>query len=171
MAVDGRLSRSLSLRQVTEADEDLLRRVYASTRAAELSLAGWDEPTMQAFVRQQFDAQQAWYQRANPDGIRQVILVGGQAAGRLYLDERPAETRIVDIAVLPEFQGQGAGSTLLATILDHAARRGASVSLHVEGHNPALGWYLRRGFTVEEDQGAYLLLRWRGPAHGPVPAP
>lgn len=152
---------AVSLRDATDADEPLLRKVYASTRAAELALVGWDEGTKDAFLRQQFDAQRSWYDRTIPNCSRQVILVGDEPAGRLYLDEQPAETCVVDIAILPEFRGRGVGSSLLARIVDEAGGRGASVFLHVEHNNPALGWYTRRGFVVEDDQGVHLLLRWR----------
>jgi len=150
----------VTLRTASDSDEDFLRQVYASTRAAELGLLDWPEPVKEAFVRQQFDAQQTFYRQVMPGATYHVIMLGGRPAGRLYLDHRRSETCIVDIAVLPAFQHRGAGSLILDRVLGEAAARGASVSLHVEVDNPARAWYLRRGFAVEADEGVHLRMRW-----------
>ncbi|MBL8252187.1 MAG: GNAT family N-acetyltransferase, partial [Candidatus Competibacter sp.] len=52
---------SLSLRPIAFEDCDFLFRVYASTRAEELALTGWDETQKQAFLAQQFEAQHHHY--------------------------------------------------------------------------------------------------------------
>jgi ribosomal protein S18 acetylase RimI-like enzyme len=163
VATGGAEDESITLRDVTDGDEAFLRQVYASTRAAEMALVDWPESVKDAFVRQQFDAQRSWYRQTMPDATYQVILLGGRPVGRLYLDRRPDETCLVDIAILPAFQHRGAGSWLLDRILGEAAARRASVSLHVEINNPARTWYLRRGFAVDAEEGAYLRMRWRSP--------
>ena len=72
----------------------------------------------------QFDAQDTEYRRHNPDGRFDVIEVDGEPAGRLYVDRRPGDLRIVDIALLPDFRGRGIGRRLIADLQRQAAAEG-----------------------------------------------
>ncbi len=152
--------RAVTLRPATPADRDLLFRVYASTREEELAPVPWPPEAKEAFLRQQFDAQDAWW-RSNYSGATfEVVVVGGRDAGRLYLWEGPAEIRVVDVALLPEARRSGAGTTLLREVQARAAAAGKSVTIHVERMNPALALYERLGFRLVEDKGVYLFLSW-----------
>jgi ribosomal protein S18 acetylase RimI-like enzyme len=137
--------------------------VYASTRAEELAVVPWDDAQKEAFLRSQFEAQDAWYREHYADASFDVILVDGQPAGRLYVLRRDAEIRIVDIALLPEYRGNGIGTTLLRDLLAEADAAGKRVTIHVERFNPALRLYERLGFCIAEDKGVYLFLE-RPPA-------
>jgi ribosomal protein S18 acetylase RimI-like enzyme len=137
--------------------------VYASTRAEELALVDWDDAQKEAFLRAQFDAQDAWYREAYADVSFEIILVDGERAGRLYLHRGPSEIRIVDIALVPEHRGDGVGTSLLRDLLAEADESGKSVTIHVERMNPALRFYERLGFGLAEDKGVYLFLE-RPPA-------
>jgi ribosomal protein S18 acetylase RimI-like enzyme len=151
------------LRAAGSADREFLFRVYASTRAEELAMLDWPAAAQEAFLRQQFDAQDRDYRQNYPEASFDLIIVDGQRAGRLYLDQRAAETNIIDIALLPEYRGRGVGTRLVGDVLAEARARGVSVTLYVEFNNPARAWYQRLGFALEDDQGVYLLLRWRPP--------
>jgi len=151
------------LRRATTADQELLYGVYASTRAEELKALAWPPEVMDAFLRQQFDAQERDYRRNYPDASFDLIIVDGQRVGRLYVHQRPGETRIIDIALLPESRRHGVGTRLVGEVLASARARGACVTIHVLRNNPALGWYQRLGFNLEEDGDPYLFLRWRPP--------
>jgi ribosomal protein S18 acetylase RimI-like enzyme len=150
----------LELRPATSEDRELLFRIYASTRADELAVVGWPQEVVEAFLRQQFEAQDTDYRARYVGAAFDVIVLDGQPVGRLYQYHTPSDTNIMDIAVLPQFRGRGIGSLLVGDVLAAAAARGASVSIHVERNNPALAWYQRLGFTVVEDLGIYLFLRW-----------
>lgn len=151
------------LRRASPADRELLYQVYASTRAEELSVVDWPTEVVDTFLRQQFDAQDRHYRQNFPRASFDLVIVDGQRAGRLYVDPREGETCVVDIALLPQFRGRGVGTTLLGEVCTAARSRGASVTIHVERNNPALAWYQRLGFVVEDDRGVYLFLRWRPP--------
>ena len=153
---------SLRLRPATADDDAFLRRVYASTRADELDLLGWSEAEKQAFLAMQFEAQDRHYRAHFANARFDVIERDGAPAGRLYVDRAPGEIRIVDIALLPEHRGAGAGSALLRELLAEAAAHGQCVTIHVERSNPARRLYERLGFRVEADDGAvYLFMAWR----------
>ena len=137
--------------------------MYASTRWEELEPVPWDEATKRAFLRRQFEAQDAHYRGNYRDTSYDVIEVGGEPAGRLYVARWPDELRIVDIALLPPFRGRGVGTDLLRRLIDEADTAGKPLSIHVETNNPARSLYDRLGFEVVEDRGVYVFLR-RPPA-------
>ena len=132
--------------------------MYASTRAEELSVVPWDDAQKAAFLRQQFDAQDAWWRENYAEASFDVIVVDGEPAGRLYVHRGAREIRIVDVALLPEHRGNGVGSRLLEDLLAEADEAGKSVTIHVERMNPALRLYDRLGFRVAEDKGVYFFL-------------
>jgi ribosomal protein S18 acetylase RimI-like enzyme len=118
----------------------------------------WDDAQKDAFLRMQFDAQDAWWQENYADASFDVILVEGEPAGRLYVHRGPSEIRIVDIALLPEHRGNGIGTRLLEELLAEGDASAKSVTIHVERMNPALRLYARLGFSLAEDKGVYLFL-------------
>jgi ribosomal protein S18 acetylase RimI-like enzyme len=148
----------LTLRPIADADLPFLERVYGGTRAQELALVGWSEAQQAAFVHQQFEAQHQYYQQHYPGAAFSVVLLRGRPVGRLYLERWRDQIRIIDIALLAEFQRQSIGSTLLRAILSEGRRLELPVTIHVERFNPALRLYERLGFGLVEDKGVYLLL-------------
>ncbi|TMK94470.1 MAG: GNAT family N-acetyltransferase [Actinobacteria bacterium] len=152
------MTKAIELRPVEPGDREFLLRVYASTRAEELAAVPWDDAQKDAFLRSQFDAQDAWWREHYAGASFDVVLVDGEAAGRLYVHRGPSEIRIVDIALLPEHRGSGVGTSLLRDLLAEADASGKSVTIHVERMNLALRLYERLGFAVAEDKGVYLFL-------------
>src|SRR5690349_16400778 len=78
-----------ALRPVTPSDDAFVREVYAGTRAEELLLTGWDEPTKSAFLALQFEAQRRSYREQFPHAAYDIILRGDQPVGRLIVDRSP----------------------------------------------------------------------------------
>lgn len=158
MAANG--TAPVALRPAAPEDRDLLFRVYASTREEELAAVAWPPGAKEAFLRQQFDAQDAWWRTHYSGATFEVIVVDGRDTGRLYLWEGAAEIRVVDVALVPEARRGGAGTRLLRDVQRRAAEAGKSVTIHVERLNPALRLYERLGFRLVEDKGVYLFLSW-----------
>jgi GNAT superfamily N-acetyltransferase len=152
------------LRSARASDRALLLAVYASTRAEELAVVPWDEPTKQAFLAQQFEAQDVHYKRHYPDATFELIEVDGEPAGRLYVDRRKEEIRIIDIALLPPFRGRGIGAALLRELIDEADANGRKLSIHVERENRARTLYERLGFAEVSDEGGVYVLMERPPS-------
>lgn len=123
----------------------------------------WAPGQREAFVRMQFEAQDTEYRRHNPAGSFDVIEVGGRPAGRLIVDRRPTDIRIVDISLMPAFRGAGIGGRLLAELIAEAAGSGRTLSIHVEVHNRAAELYARMGFAVVAEHGVYRRMEWRAP--------
>jgi ribosomal protein S18 acetylase RimI-like enzyme len=150
----------VTLRPVQDADAPFLLRVYAGTRAEELAPVPWSPEQKAAFVAQQFAAQTAHYAQYYTGMSADVILIDGVPAGRLLVARWPEEIRIVDISILPELRGRGAGSVLLRGLLDEATAAGKRLSIHVERENRALGLYKRLGFRPVGEHGVYLRMEW-----------
>lgn len=157
---------SITLRPVRPEDRELLLRLYASTREEELALTDWDEEKKRAFVAGQFAAQDSWYRERYPGASLDVILAGGEPAGRLYVHRREREIRLMDIALLPEHRGRGIGGSLLHDLLAEGAAAGKRVTIHVEVYNPAMRLYERLGFRQAGEIGIYRLMEWSPPPPG-----
>jgi ribosomal protein S18 acetylase RimI-like enzyme len=158
------LPSGITLRPVSSGDRDFLLQVYASTREEELRLVDWSADQKAAFVRMQFEAQDAYYREHYHPATFDVIEVDGEAVGRLYVARWEDEIRIVDIAILPEHRGRGIGTRLLEELLAEGGETGKRVSVHVELNNPARRLYERLGFVPVGEQGLYVLME--APAGG-----
>jgi ribosomal protein S18 acetylase RimI-like enzyme len=153
---------ALSVRERRDGDLPFLQALYASTRADELAQVPWSELEKQTFLARQFEAQHAHYRDTLPDAHWLMLELDGARAGRIYLDDREDEVRLVDMALLPEHRNLGLGTHLLTTVIDGARETGRTVRLHVERHNPAWRLYARHGFVELEDRGVYRFLEWQG---------
>jgi ribosomal protein S18 acetylase RimI-like enzyme len=152
------------LRPVADGDRTFLVELYASVREPELAHVPWNDAVQRAFVEHQFSAQDAHYRQHYRGATLDVIEVDGQQAGRLYVHRAPRDIRIMDIALAPAFRGRGIGSGLLRRLISEAEASGRTLSIHVEGNNPARRLYERLGFRPVGEHGVYLLLE-RLPAY------
>lgn len=151
----------VTLRPVRPDDREFLISVYASTRTEELAPVPWTGAQKTAFLRMQFDAQDADYSRNYAGADFSVIEVDGVGAGRLYVERKPAEMRLIDIALLPAFRGRGIGKGLLCDLLAEADAQGKGISLYVEVFNPARRLYEGLGFTAVSERSPYVFMERR----------
>ena len=149
------------LRPASDADFPFLYALYASTRASEMALVDWTEQQKEEFLHMQFNAQHQFYHEHFASASFDVIEIDGSAVGRLYVDRREREIRIIDIALMPDQRGKGIGSELIRELIDEASASDRSVGIHVEHNNPALSLYRRLGFAHVHDEGVYYFMRWQ----------
>ncbi len=149
-----------TLRPITDEDHPLLLEIYASTRELELAAVPWSAQEKADFLQFQFDAQHKYYQEQFPRAAFDLILKDGVPIGRLYIDRRDDEIRLIDIALLPKHRGGGLGGAIMRDILAEGQESGKLVRIHVEHNNPAMRLYLRLGFEKIEEQGVYHLMEW-----------
>jgi ribosomal protein S18 acetylase RimI-like enzyme len=157
--VSSRLAPDVTLRPSRPDDAEFLLAVYGSTREEELSVVAWSDAERDAFLRQQFTAQDSYWRSLRPTADWDVIEVGGRLAGRFYVDRMDDEIRIVDIALAPDVRDRGIGRALIAGVQDEAD--GRCVTIHVERGNRARALYERLGFVQIDSTGVYDLLEWR----------
>lgn len=156
-------NKDLRLRFFSERDIPFLKKIYFSTREEELKQVNhWTESMKEVFLTHQFDAQHEYYQKNYVDANFLVIEKDKEIIGRLYYKEGFEGTiRIIDIAILPKFQNQGLGTSILKDVIEHAKVIEQPITIHVETFNPAMKLYKRLGFQkISETNGVYHLLQW-----------
>ena len=153
---------TLTIRPVTAGDDEFLLSVYDSTRAEELAQAQWAEGQREAFLKWQFDLQRGEYEARFPDAEYDVIVIDGKPAGRMWIGRTEEEIRLLDIALLPEFQNRGAGTILIRQLIEEAKTTGKRLRHMVFVLNDdATRFYDRLGFVVIDDLGGYKHMEWK----------
>jgi GNAT superfamily N-acetyltransferase len=153
---------SLRLRAVTPGDDPFLLAVYASTRAEELAQVEWQPGQKEAFVAWQFEMQRREYDARFPDPEYDIVEIDGKPAGRIWIGRSEDEIRLLDIALLPEFQNRGAGTLLINRLIDETKATGKRLRHMVFVlNNDADRFYERLGFVEIENMGGYKHMEWR----------
>lgn len=154
-------SQGIVRRPATDDDLDFLRAVYHTTRADEMAIVPWDEVQKTAFLDMQFRAQHTFYHEQFPKAAYDILLQCDVPIGRIYIDSRLGEVRVMDIAILPEYRDRGIGSALMRAVMYQSAASGSKVTLHVETFNRAQTLYRRLGFTPIQTDGIYIYMEWK----------
>jgi GNAT superfamily N-acetyltransferase len=158
----------VELRAVAPDDEEFLLDVYASTRADEMALVDWSDEIKRAFLRSQLTAQRHDYESRFPAADYRVILVEGERAGRLWIARTAEQIRLLDIALLPEFQNRGAGKLLLRDLIEESERTRLPLRHMVFQFNAGgMRFYERLGFTPVGTAGAYVEMERVPPSTDP----
>ncbi len=114
-------------------------------------------------IRHEFDSRQRGYPFDFPGLEFLLIEHDGRAVGRLYVQRTdPRWIFLVDLVLLPEWQGRGLGTWLLHGLQEEARATNRPLRLHVEKVNPrAHQLYLRFGFRLLSEIRTHYLLEWR----------
>jgi hypothetical protein len=159
------MSDSVTLRRIRPEDEAFLYQVYAGTRTAEMAAVDWSTEQKEAFLRMQFAAQHRYYLAQYPQAAFDVILLADRPVGRFYVDRRPNDILVVDIALLPRCR-TGIGAALLRGLNAEADRLGKPILGTVERYNRALLLFRRLGFVATADHGMFLSVERRPHRYG-----
>jgi len=121
-------------------------------------MTGWSEQQIEEFLQMQFTLQHTQYLQEYKNASFEIILLDKVPMGRLYVDRRKQEIRILDIALLPEFRGRGIGSQIFKELISEADRKKLPLNFHVEHNNPAQRLYERLGFEKKELRGMHYFM-------------
>ena len=145
------LSRQVSLRSVVLPDDEVfLIKVYSSTRD-DIKAAPLLQEQKNALILHQYAAQKRYYAINFPASLHDIVLLGKESVGRLWVRREINELHIVDISLLTEFRSAGIGTMLLQRLLNEAAEANQNFSLRVWKTNPALRLYQRLGMLITEE--------------------
>ena len=151
------------MRPASADDEPFLYSLYADRRAPELAAVGWLPAQRQAFLDLQFRAQREGYGAAFPQADHWIVEDGATPVGRLLVDRRPHEHRVVDLVILTAWRGRGIGGALMREVMAEAAAADVPVALTVEAYDQRLvGWYRGMGFSVVDEGSVHLGMAWHG---------
>ena len=151
---------TLILRPETAQDAPFLRRLYAVTRVEEMAYLPLSEEQKAAFLTMQYDLRQSQYRHNYPDADFLIVSIFDNPAGRIAVHRGDAVFHLIDIALLPEWRGQGIGGRLITDLLSEASRQAKSVRLHVKADSRAMTLYHRLGFITVKSEGLYGLMEW-----------
>ena len=146
---------AFALRAAMPADADFEHFLYASTRD---DLRPLGPEVFDGLVGMQFRAQAMSLRLEHPQADRKIVVVEDAPVGRLIVDGSGDHIEVLDVALLPEYRGQGIGTSVLRTVLGQADRVGRAVKLHVEKQSRAVRLYERLGFAISGDVGMYFAM-------------
>lgn len=152
------MKEKLSFRPITDQDVEFLYKVYTGMREEEMEMTGWEEQQKENFLRMQFDLQHTQYLQNYREAAFEIIFFNKSPAGRLYVDRREREIRLIELALLPEFRRLGIGTTILKDLIAEANEKKLPLNCHVERLNPARRLYERMGFKLKEDKGMHFFM-------------
>ncbi len=158
----------LTLRREQPGEEAWLRQLFEAGRAEELDRAGWPPATRTLFLDFQFRAMRQSYAAQFPAADFSILLADQQPIGRLVVHRSAEEIHVVDIALLPAWQGRGHGTRVLRELMAEAAAAGLPLRLQVFQGARASGLYARLGFQKTGTTGAHERMEWR--ANAPTPS-
>jgi len=146
---------------VDTSDDQFLLALYESTRADEMAQVPWSDAQKRAFLGGQFEAQRTDYVTRFPDAEHSIVVVDDEPIGRVWIDRRFDEIRLLDIAILPRSQNAGIGAALVEQLQQQAAEAGLPLrhSVHTTNRD-ALRFYQRLDFVVVEDFETHVLMEW-----------
>ncbi len=93
----------------------------------------------------------------NPDDVS-VIQLDGKDIGRLRVTRKPECIFVGGIHILPEYQGQGIGSSLIATLVEEAERTSVPISLEVRDVNTNASRLYEKLGVVQKQQRENMLI-------------
>lgn len=140
----------ISLRSATDSD---LHFAFEAKRQALgpyiVSRWGWDEAFQLELHRQR------WLERP-----WSIIELDGNPVGTLSVQEHEDHIRLGEFYLLPQYQRQGIGTSLLRQVIERSSVLSVPVKLEYLKWNPVGSLYLRHGFeVVSENENHYFMER------------
>lgn len=147
----------LALREACDLDEPFLFRLFCSVQEPDFAFLG--EAERRAILKMQYAASQRSVCTNWPEARQMIVTTEGQPIGRLSTVCRSDELHLVEIALLSEHRNQGIGSFLMEMLVREARDNHAlRIRLNAYRLSRAVRFYLRLGFVLVNDDGAYLLM-------------
>lgn len=144
------------------AEEAFLYLLFASNRAAEMALMPLAPNDKEFLLQVQFRSMNETYRHNFPQARYDIVELDRWAVGRLVSEIQRDCVYFVDFALLPQAQGLGIGTTVLAAALEEPRQLGLPARLRTFSHNwAAQRLYRKLGFSVVAEQLPQLLLEWR----------
>lgn len=148
-------SSGFTLRPVEPGDDLFLFTVFALAYENNHDLQLWNADAQRAFLYQQYLDWETSLHTTYPTAVHYVIEFNRAWAGRLTVWRTDFEIRVVDITLLPEYQGTDLGETVMIDVLTHSDRMCLPVRLHAESNHPLKQWADHLGFSELEKHGSY----------------
>ncbi|HXQ39714.1 MAG TPA: GNAT family N-acetyltransferase [Candidatus Udaeobacter sp.] len=153
----------VSLRPARPVDYGFARQTcFSALREVLGPNADWDEALEDGLFARQFVQSEV-----------EMVALGGQEAGWLQTRREGGRIHLIRFCLAAAFRSRGLGRFVLDRLQARARRAGSPIVLSLARIDPALEFYLRRGFRIVEVEPYRIHLRldprpsYRGP--GPTP--
>ena len=157
------LSAPYQLRVQRDDDDGFAAALYSSTRG-DLRQMPADPAVIEQLIAMQQRMQSHGYRQAYPHAAYLILQHGDTPIGRLVLERQDQLLHLVDIAILPAAQGQGAGSAVLRGLQAQAGAQQCRIHLAVNKSNAAArALYQRLGFRPRGENDVQEQLEWSAP--------
>lgn len=135
-----------------ESDREFLYDLYCQTmREVVEGTWGWDDAWQRQDFQRRFDACRTFVVRSETGPV-----------GGLLLNSTASSIDIVELQILPAYQGMGMGTAILKRLIDQAGRDGVDLTLSVAAANTrARLLYERLGFEVIGVDTPFIRMRCR----------
>ena len=144
------------------SEEAFLYLLFASNRAAEMALMPISPADKEFLLQVQFRSMNDTYRKNYPAARYDIIELDRWPVGRIVTDVQADCVYYIDFALLPQAQGVGIGTTVLAAALEEPRRLGLPARLRSFSYNwAAQRLYDKLGFTVIAEEPPQVVLEWR----------
>lgn len=143
------MDKTISLRNAIKKDITFLSLLREQTMKTHLEKGG-----IQYDQQQQIERIKASFAHAK------IIMKENKDIGLLKMDKSAIPWKLIQIQLLPEYQNNGIGFSLLNSIIEEAEAASVSVELSVLRKNPALGLYLKVGFRIVLKEEHSFIMRY-----------
>ena len=153
---------AIDLRNLEPGDEPTYFALYAAVRARELQIDALDATTRTSLLHSQFEAQRRGYRDQFPAADERLIVRDGVPIGWVIVDRSGDSLHGIDIGLLPDEQGRGAGTGIIRALQDEAASSERPMTISVQRFNArALALYDRLGFRRTAETPLHVMMMWR----------
>ncbi|MFJ5442970.1 GNAT family N-acetyltransferase [Pectobacterium sp. CHL-2024] len=142
--------RNITLRPATPEDEQFLFELRRATMDEHLHRAGVIADDSAHWQRIKYHYNDAY-----------ILLMGSERIGLFKRYKGANEWTIIQIQILPAYQGQGIAAWLLNTFLQQADEANVPVTLSVLNGNRAITLYQRVGFKIVDNDDIALKMKRR----------
>lgn len=146
----------MTKRPATEDDDSFLFELFKAVRSPDFAYVPLTPDQLEGLMRMQYAGQRQSYAAQFPDSDHEIVLIDGEPAGRIWIYRTATEHRLVDIALLPQYQNRGAGSALVKEALAASTQAGMPLccSVSVRNHG-SLRFHHRLGFRIVSQDEVY----------------
>ncbi len=142
---------NFELISASEADKEFIRN---------LNQACYENVVRKQFGKWKLDEQHQYFENKwNPDKY-QLIIEKADLVGILSVQTESDHIFLAEILIVPSFQNNSLGSTVIRSVLENAKSLALPVRLQVLLLNPAINLYLRLGFSITGETSTHRLMEY-----------
>jgi ribosomal protein S18 acetylase RimI-like enzyme len=147
---------NIDLKVAGSEDESFLTELFFDVRGRDFAVLPPD--VARPLIAMQQRAQLLAYAEQFPAAVNEIVWIDGARAGRFLVNSTAEGIRLVDVALLSRFRGQGVGTKLLGDLCRRARAEKLPLRLSVMASNPAYRLYARLGFVPTGSDSIYIAM-------------